>query len=445
MAGEIYISNLAGTFDYQQLLDTYYQAQMQPVYLLQSQESVLDSKISALNDFASKIDDLYSAFNSLTSTTILDQKSVTSSNETVLTASVYDASKALTGSVSVDVKQLATNDVWLSQASVADLTSAVAMTSGTIEISYAGNVVATINYDTDTADSTNPSTLQEIASAINNAQDKVRASVIFDGTGYRLLLSGVDTGSSNTISITETGGGDLLDQLQIGSSYPSSHVQTAQDAVVSVYGTDISSSTNTFTDAVPGIQFTVKDVGTATITTDKDFEPFKTALNDFISAYNSLVDFVQTEGGKDGVLSGEATLQTVRSGILSRMQPLVNLGIIEFDKDTGHAILNSTKLDELLLNSEDTVRQAISDLKTSLYDYLVYLKDPRGPIESKEDSLNSQKTSLENQIEQMQKIINDQIELFRQQLIQVQLLQEEMNSIRAKLTSVFGDTTLLPS
>jgi len=445
MAGEIYISNIAGTFDYQQILDAYYQAQIQPVLLLQSQESTLDRKISALQDFTSKIDDLYSAFNTLTSSTLLDTKQVTVSDENILTATVTDSAAAIEGSVTVDVKQVAQNDVWLSQVGVSDLSSAVATTDGTIQISYAGNVVATIDYDTDTSDSTKPSTLQEIADAINNAQDKVRASIIFDGSGYRLLLSGVDTGSSNTVSVEEVGLGDLLDQIQLGSNYTTSHVQTAQDAVVSVYGTDVSSSTNTFIDALPGIQFSVKEIGSATIAVESDYQPFKDAIDSFISAYNALVDFVQTEGGKDGSLSGETTLQFVRSGVLSRMQPLFDLGILEVDKDTGHISIDTSKLDDLLASSTDTVSQAISDLKDSLYDYLLYLKDPEGPVESKEDSLNSQKALIEDQIEEMQKLIDDQIELFKQQLIQVQLLQEQMDAIRAKLTSLFGNVSLLPS
>ncbi|WP_163328958.1 flagellar filament capping protein FliD [Desulfurobacterium thermolithotrophum] len=446
MAGEIYISNIAGTFDYQQILDAYYQAQIQPILLLQSQESTLDKKISALQSFASKIDDIYNAFNTLTSSTLLDEKQVVVSNENVLTATITDSATAIEGNVTVDVKQLAKNDIWLSQAGVADLSSAVATVDGTIQISYAGSVVATIDYDTNTSDSTKPSTLQEIATAINSAQSVVKASVIFDGSNYRLLLSGTDTGSSNVISIDETGTGDLLDQLQLGTNYTTSHVQTAQDAVVSIYGSDISSSTNTFSNAIPGVQFTVKQENTsATISVEKNYQPFKDALDQFISSYNALVDFVQTEGGKDGSLSGETTLQFIRSGILSRMQPLLNLGIFSVDKDTGHISVDTTKLDDMLNNSPTTVSQAISDLKTSLYDYLLYLKDPRGPVESKETSLNNQKTLLEDQIGNMQKLINSQIELFKQQLIQVQLLQEEMNQIKAKLTSTFGTTSILPS
>jgi flagellar hook-associated protein 2 len=446
MSGEIYVSNLAGTFDYQEILNAYYQAQMRSVSFLENQESILEKKVSAVNEFSNKIDNIYTSFNNLTSTNILNEKKVSVSDDNVLTATITDPQSAIKGSVEIDVKQLAKNDVWFSQSGVSDLTSAVATEDGTIQISYAGSVVATIDYDTDTSDSSKPSTLQEIATAINNAQDKVKASVVFDGSQYRLLLEGADTGSDNTVSIEEVDSGNLLDQLQLGDNYSSSHVQTAQDAVASVYGSDISSSTNTFNKVIPGVSFTVKKEGTsATISIEKDYQPFKDALTKFISSYNDLVDFVQAEGGKNGTLSGDVNLQLIRSGILSRMQPLFNLGILSVNKDTGHISVDSSKLDDLLENSPDTVEESIKELKSSLYDYLIYLKNPSGPIESEETALNKQKSHTEDQIEEMKRIVNSQIEIFRKQLIQVQLLQEKMQEIRAKLTATFGNVTLLPS
>ncbi len=445
MAGELYISNLAGTFDYKNVLDMYYQAQMQPVLYLQNQEDSINNKISAVNDFEEKIENLYDKFNALISTNLLNEKQVSVSDESILTASVVNPDKAVTGSIDVTVNQLAKNDVWLSQDGVSDLNTSVATESGTIQISYAGDVVATIDYDTDTSDSTKPTTLKEIADAINGAQDKVKASIIFDGNQYRLILSGADTGADNVISVKETGGGNLLDKLQLGDSYSDSHVQTAQDAEITVYKTTITSSSNTFKDAIPGVELTVKESGTANVSISQDYSKFKSTLEDFISAYNDIVDFVQTESGKDGRLSGNSTLQMIRSSILSRLQPLFNANLLEVDKDTGHLSLKEDVLDSILTSDPSKVSDIISDLKSELYDYLVLLKEPTGPIGSMEKSLENQKETLDEQIEEMKKLVNDQIESFRQQLIQVQLLQEQMAEIRAKLTSVFGTASLLPT
>ena len=441
MAGEIFISNLAGSFDYQQILSLYYQSKVAPIQLLQQQESRLDNRISALKDFESKLNSFYDAFNKLTSTTLLEEKKINVSSPEVLSATVVDPSKAVEGNYQVKVNQLAKNDVWLSQAGVSDLSSAVSTSDGQITIKYAGEKVAVIDYDTDTDDSTKPTTLTEIAQAINDAQDKVKASVIYDGSSYRLLLTGKDTGKDSTVSISETGNGDLLEQLQLGDDYSDSHVQSAQDAQIEIYGATITSSTNTFSNAIPGVKLIVNSLGTSTVEVSKDYDPFKETLSSLIDAYNSLVDFVKENAGKEGVLSGDNTLYTIRSGILSRLQPLFNLGLLEVDKDTGHLSLDLEKLDSLLEDSPETLKNTVSQLKDSLQDYLLFLVSPDSPVESEIKSLNEQKERVEERIDDLNKMLNEQIEIFKKQLIQVQLLQEQMEQLRAKIASAFGNTT----
>ena len=438
MAGEISISNLVGTFDYQQILSLYYQAQSAPVQLLQQQEDALSQKASALNQFQSSIESFYDAFNRLTSTTILENKKVEVSSPEVLQATVVDPLSAVEGSYQITVDQLATNDVWLSQSGVSDLTSPVATTGGQITLEFAGEVVATVDYDDTT-------TLKEVADAINQSQDKVVASVVYDGSNYRLLLSGTQTGADATVSIYESGSGDLLDSLQLGSDYSASHVQTAQDAQIEVYGATITSPTNTFDDAIPGLSITVNSPGTSTVSVESDYSPFKEALSNLISAYNQIVDFINANAGKDGILSGDNTLYSVRSSILSRLQPLFNLGILEVDKDTGHLSIDDAKLSELLENSPQTVEDALTQLKESLQDYLLFLVSPDGPVENEIESINKNKELIEERIELLNKMLNEQLETLKQQLIQVQLLQAQMAELKAKIESTFGTATIFPT
>ncbi len=441
MAGEIYVSNL-GSFDYQSILQMYYQANSLPIQMLQSQESQIDSKINAYKEFESKIESFYDAFNTLTSTPV-EGKTLNVVGDAV-SAQITDDLKAVPGNYTVAVNQLAENDIWLSQ-SGKSLDEAVATADGTLQISYAGEVVATIDYDTNVDDTSKPSTLQEIVDAINSAQDKVRASLVYDGSSYYLLLMGRDTGEQNTIELQEVGNGDLLDQLQIGDDYSDSHVQTASDAEVTVFGKTLTSPDNTFTDAIPGVTFTANTVGTATIEVKNDTSEFEDALNKFIQAYNDIVDFVQKEGGKDGTLSGDTTLQMIRSSLLSRLQPLFNLGLLDVDKDTGHLSVKTDKLSELEAESPETLESAVNDVKTALYDYLLYLKSPDGPVELSIENLNNRKESIEEQIDFMKKLLNDQMETLKNQLIQLQLFQQQMAEVRAKLTATFGQVSLLPT
>ncbi|OMH40451.1 flagellar filament capping protein FliD [Desulfurobacterium indicum] len=446
MAGELSISNLVGGFDYQQILDQMYSLKSVQIQYYQQRESELQNKKSALSSFDSLLEKFQDIANDLFDDSIFQQKAVSVSNESAVKVTITDPTAVDASSFDVSVVQTAKKDVWLSQAGVSDETAPVATTAGTLQISYGGDVVATIDYDTDTSTDT-PSTIQEIANAINAAQDKVKATVFFDGTNYRLLLSGEDTGADNTISVTETGGGDLLDVLQLGDNYTASHVQTAQDAVIEIYGTQVFSSTNDFTDVIPGMTITAEAPTTSpvSITIDNDYSKMKDNLQKLVEAYNSIVDFVKQYTGKDGALSGDFTLQDIRSTLFDKLDPLFQLGLFDVDKDTGHLSINSSKLDEVLSTDPKSLEDALTDdLKNNLYDYLIYVTGVDGPIQTEEKSYDNQINYIEDQIDLTNKRISEEIESMKKQLVQLQLYMAQMQEVQAKITQTFGTPSIIP-
>ncbi len=446
MAGELSISNLVGGFDYQQILDQMYSLKSVQIQYYQQRESELQNKKSALSSFDSLLENFQDVANDLFDDSIFQQKAVSVSDESAVKVTITDPTAVDASSFDVSVIQTAKKDVWLSQAGVSDETAPVATTAGTLQISYGGDVVATIDYDTDTSTDT-PSTIQEIANAINSAQDKVRATVFFDGTNYRLLLSGEDTGADNTISVTETGGGDLLDVLQLGDNYTASHVQTAQDAVIEIYGTQVSSPTNDFTDVIPGMTITAEAPTTSpvSVTVDHDYSKVKDNLQKLVEAYNSIVDFVKQYTDKDGALSGDFTLQDIRSTLFDKLDPLFQLGLFDVDKDTGHLSINSSKLDEVLSTDPKSLEDALTDdLKNNLYDYLIYVTGVDGPIQTEENSYDNQINYIEDQIDLTNKRISEEIESMKKQLVQLQVYMAQMQEVQAKITQTFGTPSIIP-
>ncbi|WP_457568576.1 flagellar filament capping protein FliD [Desulfurobacterium sp.] len=446
MAGEIYLSNLVGGFDYQQILDQMYALKSVQIQYYQQRESELQNKKSALSSFDSLLEKFQDVANDLFDDTLFQQKTVSVSDESALKVTVTDPTAVDASSFDVSVVQTARKDVWLSQAGVSDESAAVATTAGTLEISYGGNVVATVNYDADTTTDT-PSTIQEIASAINSAQDKVRATVFFDGTSYRLLLSGAETGADNAISIAETGGGDLLDVLQLGDNYAASHVQTAQDAIIEIYGTQVSSSTNDFSGVIPGMTITAEAPTSTpvTVTVEHDYSKVKDNLQKLVEAYNSIVDFVKQYTGKDGALSGDFTLQDIRSTLFDKLDPLFQLGLFDVDKDTGHLSVNSSKLDEVLSTNPDSLETALTeDLKNNLYDYLIYITGVDSPVSTEQKSYENQINYIENQIDLTNKRISEEIESMKKQLVQLQLYMAQMQEVQARITQTFGTPSIIP-
>ena len=430
MAGEFYLSNIAGEFDYQQVLDVYYRAKTVPIQQLKMQEQLLDSKIQAFNSFKSVLSKVKDAFEKIDVDKI-GYKTASVSDSSIASVSVEDQDKAIPGTYEIEVNRLAKNDIWLSLEGVSDLEASVTNSSGTLKISYAGEEVATINYDSSTS-------LKDLIDKINEVQDKVRASYVFDGSKFRLFLSGADTGSENTISLEETGGGSILDDLQIGSDYSDSHVQTAEDAQIEIYGNVISSPNNTFTNAIPGVSITANSVGTVSVTISESNNSFISSLKGFLSSYNSLVDNVKKLTAKGAPLAGYYELNVIRNSILSRLQPLFNLGILDIDDKTGHISLREEDIESLLKNDPDKVKQAVVSFKENLSNYLEFLDDPLGPINSTIRSFQNRERDIEERIEFMTKLINDQMEALKKELVQVQLLQEKMNQIQQRIKTTFN-------
>jgi flagellar hook-associated protein 2 len=118
---------------------------------------------------------------------------------------------------------------------------------------------------------------------------------------------------------------------------------------------------------------------------------------------------------------------------------------LSVDKDTGHVTVDSDKLNELLTTDPTAVKDALSQLKDSMQDYLLFLEGPYSPVSTEIKNYNNQVSSIEDQIDFLNKNLKEQMEMLKQQLIQVQLLQAQMEEVKAKLTSVFGTPTLFPT
>jgi flagellar capping protein FliD len=206
-------------------------------------------------------------------------------------------------------------------------------------------------------------------------------------TEVALVGAGSDGLKLNFSSGVMTGG----DKFQIQSFAPV--LQEASDATIAV-GSDggsgspisITSSTNSFTSVIGGLNINVKKVtepGSAiTVQSSVDTEAARTLVNDFISAYNDVNTYINTQNKyntdtkESGVLFGDLSLQTMQSsmrnvianrlaGITSKFNQLYTVGI-RSDADGNLSIKNSAALDEALQNNlEDVIKLFTASASTS--------------------------------------------------------------------------------
>lgn len=195
-------------------------------------------------------------------------------------------------------------------------------------------------------------TLQDIADAINDAGAPARASIINDGTGsnpYRLSFAARETGTAGRFIVDDGGIGLNLSTLNAG-----------EDSLVFYGSTDpakavlLTSSANTLDGVIPGVTIDLKGVSEdpVNVTIARDNGKIESAINDFVNAYNTLVDRIgfltryDPETESKGPLLGETTLSTLRSA-LARTTLSTPLGVDdEFERMTeaGISVIAGGKL-----------------------------------------------------------------------------------------------------
>ncbi|MTI63763.1 flagellar filament capping protein FliD [Methylophaga sp.] len=282
-----------------------------PINRVQAEQAQVNAQISAYGSLKSKVSEFQSAMASLGSASSFKLFQGTSSNESVFTATV--GSEALAGNYAVDVQSLAERDK-IAFGPFAD--SATAVGSGTLNLS-----VGTESFSLAVGAG---DTLADIRTAINESSDNtgVTATIVNSDDGARLVLSSNETGTDNALQVTVSGDGDgndsdnaglsALTYVSGGTNYATT-ISTATDAVMKIDGFTVTSSSNTISDAVDGISFTAKSIGTATLEVTRDDEAILEAVNQFAEAYNSLRSEVNKQ--RNGQLEADSTLLSIERAL----------------------------------------------------------------------------------------------------------------------------------
>ncbi len=326
---------------------------------------------------------------------------------------------ASNGQYNVTVNKLATTSKI--EGTFASSTSSLITEDGTLTISAGdGNEF--------TVDVKKGDTLQQIRKRINNAPDNfgLTANIVntSDGKAKLVIDSGV-TGAGNDLKIS--GSTTELKMFEADTSSATavsgssmSRTQQSTDAEIDVDGNILTSDTNTFKDKVQGLDITVLRVSDkdsdgnlksnkVDITTDKS--AIKTLVQEFVTAYNTLID-KSTELGKrntivggesqddGGALAGDSMPRSIRTLMANTvMEPnsemtginsIFQLGI-KMDND-GKLSVDSDKFDDALDDNYEQVVALFSGengvagkLQTSLKEYT----KTGGLISQRQDQLNS--------------------------------------------------------
>ncbi len=308
-----------------------------------------------------------------------------------------------------------------------------------------------------TVDVVSTDTLGGIAAKISLIGGTVRASTSSTGAalnGYRLALQSTTSGAVGRFQVDDGGMNLGLTALDVG-----------QDAILRIGGTDstatiLTSSSNTFNNAVTGVDVTALKVGTtpATITASPDTQKIHTALQSFVTAYNTYIDTAATLTSYDtttqkrGVLQGASTPLNVQlrfNSLINRVSgtegsPIRSLADLGVRLGVGGKLsFDSSKLTDALRDHPNDVRTLFTDTNTgfakAFQTTLSQFNDSTtGSITAEISGTQKTVDSLQTRVDQY----DDQLALRRYRL---ELRFARMETIISDLQSQQGTLTTLTS
>jgi len=199
-----------------ELADDIIAAEREPIEArLDNEQTLVEARISAYGEISSAVSSFSASLQSLTLPTSFSASDASSSSEHLVSATASAVASA--GTYQVEVDSLAQNHSLASRAydELDDIVGSGNLTFrfGTIDFgqdqSYLGFEVNPDSVTKSlTIDSSN-NTLAGIRDAINEADFGVQATIVDDGSGFRLLFSTTEGGVSNSMEIVATGDAGL--------------------------------------------------------------------------------------------------------------------------------------------------------------------------------------------------------------------------------------------
>ena len=443
-------SGIGSGMDIAGLVSQLVAAEGQPAtFRLDNKEAQLQSDLSAfgaLKGALSKFQDSVDALNDLES---FQARTTLSSNTDLFSAS--SDTTAVAGSYDIEISQLAE----AAKVRSGDFASGTdVLGSGTLEISIGTDsfqVAVDVGH-----------TLEDVRDSINAATDNpgITASIInvddgVGGTASRLILSSDQVGATNAIDVvaTDTDGADGFDLTRLATANLTV-LQPAQDSIIFVDQQQVTRDSNSFSDVIQGVSFTLKDSEpgtTETLTVALDTGSVTGKVNSFAGAYNSLVETMNSlasydaDAGASGPLLGDSVLRGVQSQIRQALTnsvsgldfgTLAEIGVST--NENGKLEVDSEKLTSVMDTDFEAVSQLFASengLASSLSSLLERYTDSDGVISSRTDGIQTRISNIGDDRERLSQRLVALEARYQAQFTAMDMLVGQLQSTSSFLTA----------
>ncbi len=438
----IQLTGLSGGFDSSGIITQLVALARAPIDALATKKSLVDSAVSTMNTYTSRLSTLRANAASLTDASGYASYATTSSDASVVASATGTAQP---GSYDVTVNQLATIQK-LRGTTQASSSTALGM-SGTLSIKVGSG--APIDITVSATD-----TLGDVAANLAKSGARISASVLYDGTNYRLSVQGLDTGAANSFTMTQTG-------FDLGLSDPANVYQAAGDAKLTVDGLAITRPTNQIAGVVPGVTLALTKTGvSSTVRVTSDTTALKTKLSALVASYNDVVNATHTATGystvkaTNSVLAGDSSMRRALDtlarmvgsavpGAAGAFNTLGSVGV-KLGSD-GTLTLDATKFDAAVTKDPDSVRRLfITDTATGATGIMksfttaidAMITGTNAPIKSRISALQKTSTGFDASAADQQKRVDAYEQQLRKQYAALDEAQSKYSAMSAAIAGI---------
>jgi len=396
---------------------------------------------------------------------------LTDSINAIKSQSLYDERQTEVFGTSVEVTASANTDVQDFTLSVTTLATKQIEESGAFssEDELVANGVGSMNLNIDGVDFTidydATTTLKGLKNLINDvAGEKVDATVVQISSGeFRLFVSSADTGTTQDITMTDSG--SQLKDTRLTTDMLA--IQSGIDAEFTFNGQVITRTSNNIDDLISGLDITLKEVGTSVVSVTQNRENILEKFDSFVEKYNTAITELDKmikpslDSEQRGIFSSESTIkgmmnniENMISGVGGGIGSLIDYGF-DVDKD-GKMTLDKNiledKLDESSSNVEvffaggdftnrdgtiTTVEGAFSEMSIIIESYTRY----DATLDQFKTSITDKISSLEDKKLSVTERLDAKYEILARRFAAYDLVISKLNSASSMFVSIANATT----
>lgn len=414
---------------------------------ISNKQSLDTTELSAVAQLKSALSSLQTALSGLADGSALSTFTATASGTGGITATTTTGAAA--GNYAINVTSVASANKISSQA----FTSSSVIGAGTLTVNVGSGTAMNLTV-------TSGQSLTDIASAINKSPNNpgVSASVITAQDGQHLVVTSNATGAANNVSITTSG---TLNANLASSTFTN---RPGTDAVLTIDGNPVQSSSNTITNALSGVTLTLSAAAatapnnTQTLTIANDTTASTKAITDFANAYNSYItaekslssfDSTAASGSQAGPLLGDAMLLGLNGGLASLVSGGVSAGgktyslsAIGLDlQPDGTISVDNAKLSSAVTSNDPAVAalfNSTNGIGQTMNSFVNTYTQTNGILDTRTAALTADQKDLTDQATQLQAYQDSLTAQYNAQFTALNTLMTQMQNNTNYLNQLFG-------